>query len=78
MGATSIIVAARLGTRSPGEDAGTESEVIEAVQAALDLGNDINSVDNNGAETMADIRKLLTAVRQASKPAKGFSLLRRI
>jgi ankyrin repeat protein len=51
-GATPIIVAAGLGTRSPGEDAGTESEVIEAVQAALDLGNDINAVDNNGETAM--------------------------
>jgi ankyrin repeat protein len=51
-GATPLIVAAGLGTRSPGEDAGTESEVLEAVQAALDLGNDINAVDNNGETAM--------------------------
>jgi uncharacterized protein len=51
-GATPIIVAAGLGTRSPGEDAGTESEVVEALQAALDLGNDINAVDNNGETAM--------------------------
>lgn len=51
-GATAIIVAAGLGTRSPGEDAGTENEVIEAVQAALDLGLDINAVDNNGETAM--------------------------
>lgn len=49
---TSLIVAAGLGTRSPGEDAGSESEVLEAVQAALDLGNDINAVDNNGETAM--------------------------
>jgi sugar phosphate isomerase/epimerase len=41
-----------LGTRSPGEDAGTESEVIEAMQVALDLGADINAVDNNGETAM--------------------------
>ena len=35
--ATPLIVAAGLGTRSPGEDAGTESEVLEAVQVALEL-----------------------------------------
>jgi uncharacterized protein len=50
--ATPLIVAAGLGTRSPGEDAGTESEVLEAVQVALDLGNDINAVDNNGETAM--------------------------
>ncbi|HEY1340445.1 MAG TPA: ankyrin repeat domain-containing protein [Bryobacteraceae bacterium] len=50
--ATPLIVAAGLGTRSPGEDAGTESEVVEALQAALDLGNDINAVDNNGETAM--------------------------
>mgnify|MGYP001793287247 CR=1 FL=1 len=38
--------------RSPGEDAGTESEVLEACQVALDLGADINAVDNNGETAM--------------------------
>ncbi len=50
--ATPLIAAAGLGTRSPGEDAGTESEVVEAMQVALDLGNDINAVDNNGETAM--------------------------
>ncbi|MBL8229466.1 MAG: ankyrin repeat domain-containing protein [Bryobacterales bacterium] len=50
--ANAIIVAAGLGTRSPGEDAGTEEEVIEALQVALDLGVDINAVDNNGETAM--------------------------
>jgi len=50
--ATPLIVAAGLGTRSPGEDAGTESEVVEAMQVALDLGNDVNAVDNNGETAM--------------------------
>lgn len=49
---TPLIVAAGLGTRSPGEDAGTESEVVEALQAALDLGNDVNAVDDNGETAM--------------------------
>src|SRR5262249_4181354 len=31
---------------------GTESEVIEAMQAALDLGADINAVDDNGETAM--------------------------
>jgi ankyrin repeat protein len=49
---TPLIVAAGLATRSPGEDAGTESEVLEAVQVALDLGADVNAVDNNGDTAM--------------------------
>jgi len=49
---TPLMAAAGLATRSPGEDAGTESEVIEAVQAALDLGADINAVDMNGETAM--------------------------
>jgi ankyrin repeat protein len=49
---TPLMAAAGLGTRSPGEDAGTESEVIEAMQVALDLGNDLNAVDNNGETAM--------------------------
>jgi ankyrin repeat protein len=47
-----IIAAAGLGTRSPGEDAGTEPEVVEALQVALDLGADINTVNNNGETVM--------------------------
>ena len=49
---TALIVAAGLGTRSPGEDAGSESEVVEALQAALDLGADLNATDNNGETPM--------------------------
>jgi ankyrin repeat protein len=49
---TPLMAAAGLGTRSPGEDAGTESEVIEAMQVALDLGADLNAVDNNGETAM--------------------------
>src|SRR5204863_2373532 len=49
---TPLMAAAGLGTRSPGEDAGTESEVIEAMQVALDLGADIDAVDNNGETAM--------------------------
>jgi uncharacterized protein len=45
---TPLMVAAGLATRSPGEDAGTEPEVLEAVQVALDLGADVNAVDKNG------------------------------
>ena len=51
-GATPLIAAAGLGTRSPGEDAGTESEVVEAMKVALELGNDINAADKNGETAM--------------------------
>lgn len=49
---TPLMAVAGLGTRSPGEDAGTESEVVEALQVALDLGADLNAVDNNGETAM--------------------------
>ncbi|MDA2928282.1 hypothetical protein MYX78_13825, partial [Acidobacteria bacterium AH-259-G07] len=49
---TPLMVAAGLPTRSPGEDAGTESEVLEAVQVALDLGGAVNAVDDNGETAM--------------------------
>jgi ankyrin repeat protein len=51
-GSTALMTAAGLGTRSPGEDAGTEEEVIEAMQVALDHGADINAVDENGETAM--------------------------
>lgn len=49
---TPLMAAAGLATRSPGEDAGTEREVLEALQVALDLGADVNAVDNNGETAM--------------------------
>ena len=45
---TPILAAAGLGTYSPGEDPGTETEVLEAVKVALELGGNANTVDNNG------------------------------
>ncbi len=51
-GSTALMTAAGLGTRSPGEDAGTEEEVLEAMQVALDHGADINAVDKNGETAM--------------------------
>ena len=51
-GTTPIMVAAGVGTSSPGEDPGTEPEVLEAVRAALDLGGDLNGVDDNGETVM--------------------------
>jgi ankyrin repeat protein len=49
---TVLMVAAGLGTASPGEDPGTEPEVLEAVKVALELGNDVNAIDNNGETAM--------------------------
>ena len=49
---TPLMVAAGLATRSPGEDAGTESEVLEALEVALELGADVNGVDRNGETVM--------------------------
>jgi ankyrin repeat protein len=49
---TPLMVAAGVGTQNPGEDPGTEPEVLEAVKVALELGNDLNVVDNNGETVM--------------------------
>jgi ankyrin repeat protein len=49
---TPLMAAAGLATRSPGEDAGTESEVLDAVKLLLDLGADIDAVDRNGETAM--------------------------
>ena len=49
---TPLLAAAGVGTLAPGEEAGTEPECIEAVQFCLDLGADINAVDNNGETAM--------------------------
>jgi ankyrin repeat protein len=51
-GSTPLMVAAGLGTNAPGEDPGTEPEVLEAVKVALELGNDLNAVDKNGETPM--------------------------
>ena len=72
-GSTALMAAAGLGTRSPGEDAGTEGEVLEALQLALDLGNDINAVDQHGETAMhgAAYKNLPLAVKfLASKGAR--------
>ena len=51
-GSTALMVAAGLGTAAPGEDPGTEPEVLEAVKVALALGGDPNAVDRNGDTVM--------------------------
>lgn len=49
---TALMAAAGLGTRSPGEDAGTAAEVLEALQTALDMGADVNAVSATGETAM--------------------------
>ena len=49
---TPLMVAAGVGTQNPGEDPGTEPEVLEAVNVALELGNDLHAVDKNGETVM--------------------------
>jgi ankyrin repeat protein len=51
-GTTPLMAAAGVGTHSPGEDAGTPVEALEAVKLALELGNDVNVVDKNGNTAM--------------------------
>lgn len=64
-GTTPVMVAAGVGTRSPGEDPGTEKEVLEAVKVLVDLGADLNAVDKNGETVMHGAAyKQLPAVAQ--------------
>ena len=49
---TPLMAAAGLGTANPLEEAGTEDEALEAVKMLLDLGADINAVDNKGDTAM--------------------------
>ena len=49
---TPLMAAAGLGTASPLEEAGTELDAIEAVRFLLELGVDIDAVDNNGDTAM--------------------------
>jgi ankyrin repeat protein len=51
-GTTPLLAAAGLDIRSPGEDAGTEPECLEAVKLTLELGNDINAVNDYGNTAM--------------------------
>jgi len=45
---TPLMAAAGVGSLAPGEEAGTEPEAMDAVALALELGNDVNAVDDNG------------------------------
>ena len=49
---TPLMAAAGLGTSAPEEEAGTEAEAAIATQLLLDLGADIDSVDDNGDTAM--------------------------
>ena len=49
---TPLMAAAGLGTTAPLEEAGTEPEAYEAVQLLLELGADIDAIDENGDTPM--------------------------
>lgn len=69
-GATAVHAAAGLGTRSPGEDAGTEPEVMEALTVAIqELGLSPNTIDKNGETPMhgAAYKNLPGAVHTLAK-----------
>jgi uncharacterized protein len=49
---TPLMAAAGLGTTEPLEEAGEEAEALEAVKMLLDLGANVNAIDNNGDTAM--------------------------
>ena len=49
---TPIMVAAGVGSAAPGQNPGTGAEVLEAVQVALELGGDLDGVDDKGQTVM--------------------------
>lgn len=49
---TPLMAAAGIGTLAPTEEAGTEDEALEATQLAVELGGDVNAVDDNGETAM--------------------------
>lgn len=51
-GVTPLIAAAGFGTLAAGEVAGTEDEVVEVLAWLVQIGADVNAVDNNGETAM--------------------------
>lgn len=49
---TPLMAAAGVGTRAPGEEAGTEDEAVATVKLLLAKGADLNAVDRNGETAM--------------------------
>jgi ankyrin repeat protein len=49
---TPLMAAAGVGTRAPEEDAGSEPEALEAVKMLIELGADVNAVDDRGETAM--------------------------
>ena len=67
---TPIMVAAGVGSASPGQNPGTGAEVLEAVQVALELGGDLDGVDDKGQTVMhgaayAHLPKVVTFLVEA-------------
>ena len=65
---TLLMVAAGVGIASPGEDGGTEGEALECTQAVLELGGDINAVDDNGETALHGAAYRLAPLRRATTP----------
>jgi len=68
-GTTPLLAAAGVGTHAPGEDAGSESDALEAVKLIHQLGGDINTVDKNGDSAVhgAAYKQFPSVVRFLSK-----------
>ena len=49
---TPLLAAAGVGTYSPGDDPGTDEDVVEAVTLTLALGNNVNAIDDNDETAM--------------------------